>query len=333
MEILPKELHLLVFSYCDYCTLCTAAQVNSDWNRISSSDSIWKELCSNQFPSALVAKYLEEGFPPDVSTWKQLFEILKAPRYAIVGGRPENCLHDVRTKLLRAGLGNVEFIRVDDTDQKLPSLSDILKYNAVLVYSYSSGSFKNGTDLGDLLADYVNAGGGVVVCVFSGCSNLGQGFLQGKFTDMHPFVPSSQRDKPNLKLGEIVQPDHPIMHGVKSFIGGKSAFFNPGALKPGAKLVACYNMETTLAYENNKYEEGSVPLVCEYNEYKGKIVGLNMFPPSSDVPDARFWNPQTDGGKLMANSLMYAGNYSGRKKYAPEKKKSKNILKKLLSIQ
>jgi hypothetical protein len=86
--------------------------------------------------------------------------------------------------------------RVDiDSASSLPSLSDMLKYNSVLVYSYSSSSFKSGSELGDLMADYVNSGGGVVISVFAGCSNLGQGFLQGKFLDMHPFIPSKKTFK------------------------------------------------------------------------------------------------------------------------------------------
>jgi hypothetical protein len=40
----------------------------------------------------------------------------------------------------------------------------------------------------------------------------------------------------------------------------------------------------------------------------GQIVGLNFFPVSSDVGDAFFWKASSDGGRLMANALLWASS-------------------------
>lgn len=87
--------------------------------------------------------------------------------------------------------------------------------------------------MGDLLADYVDNGGGVVVTVFTNCNNLRNGFVKGRFLDgnYHPITPSRQHDtngKRPLTLGRIYDTNHPIMQQVRTIDGGKSSFFCPG---------------------------------------------------------------------------------------------------------
>lgn len=107
------------------------------------------------------------------------------------------------------------------------------RYCAVLVYSYNSSAFLDGTLMGNLLADYVDNGGGVVVTVFTNCNNLRNGFVKGRFLEenYHPILPARQHDtngKRPLTLGRVLEPFHPIMAQVKNMDGGKSSFFCPG---------------------------------------------------------------------------------------------------------
>jgi len=205
-------------------------------------------------------------------------------------------VEDVKHQLQRAGLRDVS-ICVDP--------QEFHNYQALLVYSYSSSSFKDGVLFGNTLARYIEDGGGVVVCVFAGCSNLTTGFLQGQFDKYHPFVPGTQEEKRNANMGEVVEPDHPIMRGVSSFSGGSSSFWNPGKLKSNAKLIASWD---------SKLKCG--PLIAELKTKapSGKVIGLNFFPPSSDC-ETRFWDSSTDGHKIMANALQYANRYSSRYDY------------------
>src|SRR5438552_522217 len=92
------------------------------------------------------------------------------------------------------------------------------------------------------------------------------------------------------------QPAHPILNGVFSFNGGTNSFLNsPIMVAPGASLLAHWN--------NNQ------PLVATKQLTAGRMVGLNFYPPSSDSRND-FWNAATDGARLMANALLWAGKQS-----------------------
>lgn len=211
-------------------------------------------------------------------------------------------MDDICNKLRAAGLPNVEGIFAQ---KRIPTLEELQKYCAVLVYSYNSSAFLDGGLMGDLLADYVDNGGGVVVSVFTNCNNLRNGFLKGRFLDgnYHPILPARQHDtngKRPLTLGRVHDPTHPIMSHVRTIDGGKSSFFCPGGIQPGGKLVADWS--------------NGVPLVVDLPKNKGTVVGINFFPPSCDTGDPRFWNSNSDGAIVLANSLAYAGRSGVLKK-------------------
>ena len=66
-----------------------------------------------------------------------------------------------------------EFVSIDDFDatQATPTLGYLSNYHAALVYSSPGGGFASPPDLGDVLADFVELGRGVVV--------LGPSFANG----------------------------------------------------------------------------------------------------------------------------------------------------------
>src|SRR5205085_1858084 len=85
---------------------------------------------------------------------------------------------------------------------------------------------------------------------------------------------------------------HPILAGVNSFHGGSSSFHNVVATTPGSTLVAHWSNGRSL--------------VATKQRSSGMVVGLNFFPPSSDV-QGDLWQATTDGALLMANALRVAG--------------------------
>eukprot|EP01113_Clastostelium_recurvatum_P044312 TRINITY_DN746_c0_g1_i1.p1 TRINITY_DN746_c0_g1~~TRINITY_DN746_c0_g1_i1.p1 ORF type:complete len:451 (+),score=104.96 TRINITY_DN746_c0_g1_i1:150-1502(+) len=298
ISVFPEEILLYIFSFLDVTDLFFVCQVSYTWNRLCEDEFIFRNICQRCFPCLG-----DTTHPPFERTWHTFYE-QKKRSFGVLGGptAQSSCMDDVITKLRSAGLPVVDS---HFTQKRIPTLDELQKYSSVLVYSYNSSAFLDGTLIGDVLADYVDNGGGVVVTVFTNCNNLRNGFIKGRFYEQgyHPITPSRQHDtngKKPLTLGKIVDPTHPIMEGVRSLDGGRSSFFCPGALNPDSKLIAEWS--------------NGVPLVAELQKGKGRVVVLNFFPPSSDTGDPRFWLSSTDGDVLLANALAYVGRSSVLKK-------------------
>jgi hypothetical protein len=212
------------------------------------------------------------------------------PQVAVLGGPGDPTWNtDVQAKLVSTGLfSQVDVINVKTTT---PTLVQLLQYDAVLVFS-DSGGFLDKVALGDNLADYADAGGGVVVATFafnsSGLDISGRLATGGYL----PFTQSDQSGGNGLTLVPD-DPSHPILNGVTSFNGGSSGYHAAVSMASGASLVAHWS--------NNR------PLVGVKETGGERVVGLNFYPPSSDAR-SDFWNASTDGGLLMGNALVYAAN-------------------------
>ncbi len=196
---------------------------------------------------------------------------------------------DVDAKLEATG----QFTSVTPVDVSFatPSLADLLPYDSVLVWN--DFPFADPDAMGDVLADYVDAGRGVVVATFANVNSF-TATLGGRWAvDGYDAIQPSDSEGFNpLTLGAVAQPGHPIMAGVTNFDGGFASWHSLGGLTPGSALVASWS-------------DGS-PLVAERS---AQSVGLNFFPPSSDVY-FEGWVSGTDGDLLMANALTYVTGFS-----------------------
>ncbi len=199
---------------------------------------------------------------------------------------------DVRNKILGAGsFSQVDLFRVDGANP-VPTLTDLQRYSAVLVYSDGVG-FNNNVSMGNVLADFVDQGGGVVVGTFA-FYNSGGISIQGRLVSggYLPFTTAGQSSGSHLTLIKDL-PLHPIFSNVGSFDGGTASYHNsPIGLAAGATLAGRWS--------------NSQPLVGTKTPTTGRTVGLNFFPPSSDAASG-FWIASTDGARLMANALLWAG--------------------------
>ena len=194
---------------------------------------------------------------------------------------------DVQSKL--QGTGLFSSVQTQDVGTTTPALADLSGYEAVLVFSDSS--FADPTALGDVLADYVDAGGQVAVATFA--TNSSSGELGGRIVtgSYLPFTAGAETDGTRLQMVKD-QPSSPLLAGVGAFDGGDSTYHSLITLAPGATLVAHWN------------DAGATPLVVLKVAPSGAaVVGLNMFPPSSDAR-VDFWDASTDGTRLMANALL-----------------------------
>ncbi|KAK5583898.1 hypothetical protein RB653_005502 [Dictyostelium firmibasis] len=291
---LPEEVLVRIFKILNVEDLYKCYSVCSLWKRLCEDEAIFRKVCFRNYPC--LKTYIR---PPFENSWRKYYNLRKSS-FLVLGGptSQSSCMDDICAKLRSVGIGNVDSFYAQ---KRLPTLEELQKYTSILIYSYNSSAFLDGQLMGDVLSDYVDNGGGVVVTVFTNCNNLRNGFLKGRFLDQnyHPIIPARQHDtngKKPLSLGKIHAPDHPILHGVKSLEGGRSSFFCLGAINPEAKLVAEWS--------------NGVPLIADLRKKKGRVVALNFFPPSSDTGDPRFWNSNTDGSLMMANSLVYVGKSS-----------------------
>ncbi len=203
-------------------------------------------------------------------------------------------LSDVRAKVSGAGA-----FRVVDTwnvsTQGVPTLNQALAYDAIMIFGGSSGWDANTrTALGDVLADYADAGRGVVTTTFVLGSNAGSWILGGRFNSdrYHVMNPVASQIAGRAFLGTVLVPDHPIMAGVTTFDGGSSSYRVPlTGFAPGSLRIADWT--------------DGLPLVASKElTGLGRRADLNFYPPSNAVR-SDFWNAATDGDLLMANALQW----------------------------
>lgn len=195
---------------------------------------------------------------------------------------------DVVAKISAAApsLGTVTLHNAAAGGAPLPTLSALSNYKAVFVFTDSPG-FAYASNLGNLLADYVDAGGGVVDAMFANGSIPITGRWQsGGYSAISSTGISVGS---NLTLGTIAVPNSPIMTGVDS-LSAINAYHANTSVRAGATLIASWS--------------NGAPLVAVSNGFNGQVVTLNFFPPSSTAR-SDFWNASTDGAQLMANALLY----------------------------
>jgi len=103
-------------------------------------------------------------------------------------------------------------------------LADLMKYPALIVSNrdswYWQRRFASPEKIGDLLADYLDAGGKVIVNQLgnSGYNNDPTFRLAGRFADQYynPFVSNTTNFWAEVSLGEVLLAGHPLLEGVDS---------------------------------------------------------------------------------------------------------------------
>lgn len=201
----------------------------------------------------------------------------------IYGANDQTWNEEVRDKIAAEAGGSLGAVAFHDAQSATPTLGELLAYTAVLVYS--DDDFLDATAFGDVLADYVDAGGTVVFATFVYNINpIGGRIVTG---DYMPLTLGAQDSPGGLTLVPVL-PGHPLLAGVTSLNGGTSSYHNIVTPTAGATLVANWS--------NGR------PLIA----VKGSVVGLNFYPPSSDSR-VDFWDATTDGARIMANALGQAG--------------------------
>jgi hypothetical protein len=246
-------------------------------------------------------------------------------RVALLGRAPSPAHHDnVRDSLMCAGRGlgpaaegsrlAMEIARVDvfDLTVGLPTLPDLASYDALLVYN--EDPLPDPVATGDLVASWVEQGGGVVLAgnTFATGSGLeGRFLLQG----MSPFEAYGTPSQPGGNLGFYI-PDpadqwvpgptvgHLGVYGVNVFDGGTASYRVSGLrARAAADIVAYWNPPLVFP---------AVPLLVTLEPPipgHGRVAAVNLYPPNTLV-DPMSWDAATDGGKLLGNALLWSVGFT-----------------------
>jgi hypothetical protein len=191
-----------------------------------------------------------------------------------------------------------------------PTLATLLQYDAVLHWTNVSNSDSVG--LGDVMADYVDAGGAVVVSVFANTSTHEQRYLQGRWlTGNYEIIPSqgghTEGPSPgtsgtsgHFHMDAPLEPTHPIFGGVTSVRlnwATTQAGLRWGAYRPTSTSIQPWAEKLAL------WEDGRTAVAIHSLNPKRIDLGLH---PVSDLVAAGYYDRTSDAGLLIANSMYYA---------------------------
>jgi len=223
------------------------------------------------------------------------------PSVLICGADDYQNLEDVKQKL--QGTGQFSSVSTFNLRGTTPTLGELQAHDAVLVYS--NYAYQDPADLGNVMVDYVNSGGGVVCMMFEICAYENAFMMEGRWHYKKYWVidRGDWISEPPASLGTVYIPEHPIMQGVSTFYGGYRSY-RPRDTYSGAgegvDLIA-------------NWSDGR-PLVAAKTIGGARRVDLGFFPVSSDV-DSACWDSSTDGALLMANALKWVA----RDKQSPKR--------------
>lgn len=224
---------------------------------------------------------------------KGVAAVTAAPKVAFFAADLETFRNEVQSKLMSTGLfSQVDAYGFNPTcggNSNTPTLAQLQQYAAVMVWG--GCGFQDPTAMGNVLADYIDAGGGVVLAEMLFETPIA---LQGRLMSggYYPLTIGSMAEASQQMLVKDL-PAHPILQGVNSFDGGSRSRRATVSLTAGAQQVAHWT--------------DNLPLVATKQITAGRVVALNMHPPSSAAGGSEFWNAATDGARLMANALLFAG--------------------------
>ena len=230
--------------------------------------------------AVVIAVALVAIAPSEVFAQKVL---LLASDEEIVAEGVRQALQDVQVNGVNL-FTQVDLIRVNQPGPTV-SLATLLQYDSVMTWSFAP--YNAPDELGDVLADYVDQGHGVVQGAFSLFSdpsfNLGGRWRESSY---NAFTLVDGMDGTIDVSLVALQPGHEILAGVTG-LSGLTNFWHSGlAVAPGGNLIAQWsNLEKLIA------TRGAGPL-------HGRVVGLNFYP--------GFANDGANGLRLMANALLLA---------------------------
>jgi hypothetical protein len=192
--------------------------------------------------------------------------------------------------------GEFASVKLENCGGAIISLEELLEYDVVLVMG--DVDFADATEMGNVLADGVDAGVGVVLAVFTTAypNTLGGRFATDNYYAILGSNTQAQDDGPFGWDEEV--PGHPLLTDVSTF-GAGAASFRPGA---GTALVAGSTLVATWLDPN------STPLIVERDLLNGmRRVDLGFWPVTTDAAPDGGVEATSDAMQMVINALLRVG--------------------------
>lgn len=200
---------------------------------------------------------------------------------------------DVKAKLLASG----QNMQVDVFNAHLgtPTLEHLLKYDVAFVWSKET--FANSIALGNVLADYSDLGGGVVLAIHGNTSTDTNKRLMGRWNPSYNvLLPGGGTTEGSAaSLGQTF-PCVWISFNLNNVNGGSMS------ARPNAEV-----QQGSSAYIPARWSDGKIMAV---QGLKQRRIDLGIYPPSSDV-NPTYWDATTQVGRLMGNACWGAASVRG----------------------
>lgn len=193
----------------------------------------------------------------------------------------------VQSTLLASGrFQSCDIINVATSGTGTPTLEQLLQYDALLCWTNVTPQDNNAW--GDVLADYVDAGGGVVVGVYASSTTTAGRNIGGRWQNGYEVIlDQSGTTSGSTTLGTVLIPSHPLLAGLTNYSGGSRP--TGTALEVGAFAVA----ETS---------DGKILVAQGPNSNR---VDLGFYPPESTCSSPG-WS--VGGDVLLANAMRFVSD-------------------------
>jgi len=230
------------------------------------------------------------------------------PRVLLIGPDDAGGTTDLRDRLLAGGpFETVDVFHIEDfpfcpADTQAPTLQELMGYDVVLLSSLVSVTLYATFELGDVLADYYDAGGRVVLASvwafgrFTGrpCTEDPPGSCAGSCGFSEPYSAFMPWDleavmEPDSR-GDVADPKSMLLDDVSTLTFPARLHLTQLELSPGAEVVASWASD-------------GEPMIVR-GEHAGRArVDLNMMVMSADFYP---YGWQGDGAALVRNALLFA---------------------------
>lgn len=255
---------------------------NSSQRRISKSgtqSSGQTKARASEGPSTFKREAVKSGY----SAWERRSRNgVQAPKTLLLASEGDTAYirEGVIDPLVATGLfSSTDFDIIDEPDTLI--LEELIPYNSILVWTDSD--FPDAENVGDVLKQYVDAGGGVVLSTYGLSNNwaIAGGILDPGYS---PFLPATQQSvSGTLDMSSITNTSHPIFAGIgyAPTYWSNSNYSNP-PLNTGGVLLASDTDGNRLVAENAN----------------GKVVGIVVFPSNLDMGNF-------EAALMFANALYH----------------------------